>query len=66
MGDLCLLVLNICLRSLVQFYIVSYYIKWVKTSWTYREQNKRLTLIVNKLRKGKGEIEGLSGIESER
>ena len=26
---------TVCLRSLDPFYIVSYYIKWVKTSGTY-------------------------------
>ena len=28
-------VTNVCPRSLDTFYIVSFYIKWVKTSWTY-------------------------------
>ena len=34
---ICRFVLNsaICPRSLDPFYIVSFYIKWVKTSWTY-------------------------------
>ena len=26
---------TLCLKSLDTFYIVSYYINWVKTSWTY-------------------------------
>ena len=26
---------NVCPKSLDPFYIVTYYIKWVKTSWTY-------------------------------
>ena len=28
-------VVTICLRSLEPFYVISYYIKWVKTSWIY-------------------------------
>ena len=29
----------VCPRSLVPFYIVTYYIKWLKTSWTYCSTN---------------------------
>ena len=35
-GGLPWLLYTVCLRSSDQFYIVSYYIKWVTTSWTYR------------------------------
>ena len=31
----CLLSLTVCQRSVDLFHIVSYYIKWVKTSWPY-------------------------------
>ena len=31
---------TVCPRSLDPLYIVTYYIKWVKTSWTYRNNSK--------------------------
>ena len=30
-----ILIDTVCPRSLYPIYIVSYYMKWVKTSWTY-------------------------------
>ena len=29
---------TVCLRSLEPFYIVTYYMNWAKTSWTYSMQ----------------------------
>ena len=34
-GSFKVLVITICPRSSGPFYIVTYYIKWVNTSWTY-------------------------------
>ena len=34
-------------RSSDSFYMVSYYIKWVNTSWTHSTSLKRLTYITN-------------------
>ena len=31
---------TVCSKSLDPFYIVTYYIKWVKTSWTYSMTKK--------------------------
>ena len=32
----------VCPRSLYQFYMVTFYIKWVKTFWTYNKNLKEI------------------------
>ena len=43
----CIIVDTVCPRSLGQFDIVSYYIKLVKTSWTYRSPIQELCLYLS-------------------
>ena len=31
---------TVCPRNLIPFYKVTYYINWVKTSWTYSKKNR--------------------------
>ena len=39
---------TVCPRSLDQFYLVSHYLKWGKTSWTYSTKKKqKKTLVFN-------------------
>ena len=33
---------TVCPRSIDPFYIASYYLKWVKTSWTYRRTSNKI------------------------
>ena len=62
--SLCDILRTICPRSSDPYYILSYYIRWVNTSWTYSNPNKlrRLhhiiliwaTYITRKLNQGNG------------
>ena len=41
---------TVCPRSSDSFYVVTYYIKWVTTSWTYSIYHDDLRLVVHRLR----------------
>ena len=41
---ICLSTITICPRGSDPFYIVTYYIEWVKTSWTYSTNNSYASL----------------------
>ena len=38
---------NVCPRSFDQFYVVTHYMKWVKTSWTYSTGLRQTRIIVS-------------------